>query len=48
MMEAPDENEINDNLYIMSTEVAMGAMSFIDNRQSYKKYAPPPKYLTKE
>lgn len=48
MMEAPDEEEIMNNPHIMSFEKAMGEKSFVDSRQSYNKYAPPPKYLTKE
>lgn len=47
-MEAPDEEDLNNNLHIMSREIAMGSRSFINKRQSYMKNAPPPKYLTKE
>ena len=33
---------------ILSTEKPMGDRSFVDKRQKYNRYAPPPKYLTKE
>jgi len=32
MMEAPDEEDINNNPNILSKEIAMGPKSFIDNR----------------
>mmetsp|Transcript_15717 Transcript_15717/g.24137 ORF Transcript_15717/g.24137 Transcript_15717/m.24137 type:complete len:311 (+) Transcript_15717:247-1179(+) len=44
----PDENDITNNPWIMSTQVALGKNSFCDKRQSYVKLAPPPKYFSEE
>lgn len=48
MMENPDETEVTNNPYIMSTTIPLGKMSFIDSRQGYVHLAPPPKYFTDE
>lgn len=47
MMEVPDENDISNNPYIWSREIAINERSFVDKRQKYNRYAPPPKYLTR-
>ena len=48
MMELPDESEINDNPFIMSTTTSVGQYSFVDYRQKYVKVAPPPVYFTND
>jgi hypothetical protein len=44
-MDAPNEDEISNNPFIMSKTSPLGVHSFIDNRQDYNKIAPPPKYF---
>ena len=46
MMDVPDMKEIQDNPFILSDKLPVGQKSFIDDRQSYNKLAPPPKYFT--
>ena len=42
-MEVPDEDDITNNPYILSTTLSVGKNSFADNRQQYQRMAPPPK-----
>lgn len=48
IMDQPDEEDIANNPYIMSTTQPMGHYSFVDSRQGYYKLAPPPKYFSDE
>ena len=47
-MDAPSEDDINNNPYILSKTQPMGEHSFIDKRQEYNNIAPPPKYFDDE
>lgn len=47
-MDLPDEDEVMNNPNVWSKTVAVGQKSFVDDRQSYNKLAPPPKYHTSE
>ena len=47
-MDQPDENEMANNPYILSTTQPLGKYSFVDSRQKYYKLAPPPKYFSDE
>lgn len=46
--EEPDDQELNDNTYVLSRAQSVGPNSFVDYRQPYKKKAPPPKYFTED
>ena len=46
--EEPDERELNDNPFIMSTTNAVGPFSFVDFRHKYDHASPPPKYFDEE
>lgn len=47
-MELPDEDDIKNNAFLLSTTMSVGDKSFIDSRQPYKRLAPPPKYFDNE
>jgi len=47
MMEAPDENDLNNPMILSKTE-AVGRWSFADDREEFNPIAPPPKYFTSD
>ncbi len=46
--EEPDEKELNDNQFILSSTTAVGPNSFVDFRRDYDHNSPPPKYFDEE
>ena len=46
--EEPDEKELNDNQFILSSTTAVGPNSFVDFRRDYDHASPPPKYFDEE
>jgi hypothetical protein len=46
--EEPDEKDLNDNQFILSSTAAVGPKSFVDFRRDYDHASPPPKYFDDE
>ena len=46
--EEPDEKDLNDNQFILSSTKAVGQNSFVDFRRDYDHASPPPKYFDEE
>ncbi len=46
--EEPDEKELNDNQFILSSTASVGINSFVDFRHQYDHASPPPKYFDEE
>ena len=47
-MDLPDEDNLKNNAFLLSTSLSVGNKSFVDSRQPYKRLAPPPKYFDNE
>lgn len=47
-MDLPDEDDLKNNAFLLSTSASVGNKSFVDSRQPYKRLAPPPKYFDHE
>ena len=45
-MERPDEKDLTENPRIFSLTQSVNENSFIDDRQDFKREAPPPNYFT--
>lgn len=46
--EDPDEQELVNNPFIFSDNLAVSPNSFVDSRQQHQRKCPPPKYMTEE
>ena len=46
--EEPDEKDLNDNQFILSSTKPVGPNSFVDFRREYDHASPPPKYFDEE